>query len=215
MVKSLITLLFLLFLPGCIIINSAPKDNQEFTKATGVQEFNGTYRNLGEPATLYLSQLVLTNRTVSSRNDPLVEDMRGNLVQESYITNIFGSKTRDKEIELIEVESDGKTLTVKAIKDQCIISSKEYLFGRDFTFSDGKVILKKEFHALTRGPGDVIVGPSYEKVELGIDVAGHGKYKSQGYFAGMVFMLFPMAAGGADEVKFEKIDSTRIFELCK
>lgn len=215
MIKKTITILLLLSLTGCIVHNSAPNENLEFAQASEVLDYKGVYKNLGEPELNYLSELVWMVRTPTNRSDPYVKDIRGNLVQERFIDGNSGKKIRDKEIELVEVLPNGTTLTINAIKDGCIIATKDYEIGRDFTLTDGKIILRKEVHLLTRGGGDVILGPSYEKVELGLDAKGNGKYKSQGYFAGLVFMLIPMAAGGADEVKFEKVNTSIKFEVCK
>src|SRR5450631_1348079 len=200
MTKIIFAMFFGLFLSGCIILNSAPKENLEFSQSADIQDLKGIYKNLGDPASLYLSELIWRDRTPSLPTDPFVKDIRGNLVREQYIIDKSGIMIRDSDIDFVEVISREKSLKINAIKGQCIVSRKEYVVGRDFTLTEGKIILRKEVHSLTRGSGDPIVGPSYEKVELGLDAKGNGKYKSQTYFAGLVFMLFPMAGGGADEV---------------
>jgi hypothetical protein len=216
MTRKILTIAFFLSLTGCLIINSGPKDNFEFSTSTHSQDFEGVYKNLGDPKSIYLTQLLFKDRIQSNPRDPLIKDEMGNLVSYGYIIDNLGRKVIDPEIEAVEVSPSANSITINAIKNGCIIYSKEYLSGRDFTISEGKITLSKETHLLTRGGvGDVILGPSYEKTELGLDTMGNGKYKSQGYFAGIVCMLIPMAGGGADEVKFEKIVAKEKFSSCK
>lgn len=199
MTKTIIMLFFVILLSSCFVIHDVPKDNVEFVKKTDPRDFKGVYRNAGDPKG-YLSQLIWRE------ND--------------YVVGNSGNKTPHKEIELIEVLSMGETLTVRAIKDECVIYQQDYVVGRDFTLADGRIILKRKFHPLSRegdggGHGDVLVGPSYEKIELGLDAKGDGKYRSQAYFAGMVFLLVPMAAWDNTDVKFVKLNSNVTYELCK
>jgi len=194
MIKAFITTLLMLPLAGCIIIgNTAPKGNSDFSQTIETRQLKGVYKNSGDPNG-YLSWSIW---------------------KAPYVVDIFGRNVPHKEIELIEVLSSGNTLTVNAIKDGRIIYRQDYIQDRDFTFKDGKIVIKDESNLLSRGSGDVLVGPSYEKVEIGLDLNGNGKYKGQTYFAGLVFLLFPMAGGGSSEVKFTKLSSNITFELCK
>jgi hypothetical protein len=199
MIKTVIALLFVVTLSGCIVVNEVPKENLEFAPKADAQDFKGVYRNAGDPNG-YLSQQIWRDH--------------------GYIIDNFGKKTPHKEIELVEVLSKGDTLTVRAIKDECVIYQKDYVVGRDFTLTDGRIVLNRRFHPLSRegddgGHGDVLVGPSYEKIELGLDSKGDGKYRNQGYFAGMVFLFIPIAGGGTSDVKFTKLNSNVTYELCK
>jgi hypothetical protein len=199
MTKTFIVLFLVATLSGCLVVNEVPKENVEFAAKPDTRDFKGVYRNAGDPNG-YLSQLIWG--------------------EHGYIIDNSGKKTLHREIELIEVLSKEDTLTVRAIKDECVIYQQDYVVGRDFTLSDGRIILKRRFHPLSRegdegGHGDALVGPSYEKIELGLDAKGDGKYRSQGYFAGMVFMLVPMALGGTTDVRFVKLNSNVTYELCR
>jgi hypothetical protein len=199
MTKNVIVLFLVAALFGCVVVNEVPKDNVEFAPKADTRDFKGVYRNAGDPNG-YLSQLIWR--------------------EHDHIIDNSGKKTPHKEIELIEVLSKGDTLTVRAIKDECAIYQRDYVVGRDFTLADGRIVLKRRFHPLSRegeggGHGDVLLGPSYEKIELGLDAKGDGKYRSQGYFAGMVFLFVPMAGGGTTDVKFTKLNSNVTYELCK
>jgi len=195
MIKSTIMMLLLISLTGCIIIGgSAPKDNFQFSDTSNIQQFIGVYKNVGDP-----------NGYISRE-----------LWKGSYIVDIFGKDVAHKEIEFIEVLHIDNKLRVNAIKNDCIIYSKDYVIDQDFTItSNGRIVLKKDINLLNRGTGDPLVGPSYEKLEIGLDEKGSGKSKGQVYFAGLAFMFFPMAGGASSESKYEKIINTIPFELCK
>jgi hypothetical protein len=198
MTKTIIVLFLAITLSGCFVLHDVPKENMEFAQKATPRDFKGVYRNAGDPKG-YLSQLIWRKY--------------------DYITDNSGKKTPHKEIELIEVLCTGEVLTVRAIRDECAIYQQDYVAGQDFTLIDGKIVIKERFHPLSRegddgGRGDVLVGPSYEKIELGLDAKGDGKYRSQGYFAGMVFLLVPMAVWDTSDVKFIKLNSNVTYELC-
>ena len=198
MTKPIIVLFALTTLFGCFALHDVPKENVEFAQNTNPSDFKGLYRNAGDPKG-YLSQLIWRKH--------------------DYISDNSGKKTPHEEIELIEVLYAGEVLTARAIKDGCVVYQREYVVGRDFTVTDGKVVLRERFHSLSRegddgGHGDVLVGPSYEKIELGLDARGDGKYRSRAYFAGMVFLLVPMAVWDTSEIKFVKLISNATYELC-
>jgi hypothetical protein len=198
MTKTIIVLFLVMTLSGCFVLHDIPKDNVEFAPRADPRDFKGVYRNAGDPK-WYLSRLIW------HKND--------------FVIDLSGKKTPHKEIELIEILCIGDTLTVRAIKDECVIYQQDYVVGRDFTLIDGKIVMRERFHPLSRegddSHGDVLLGPSYEKIELGLDAKGDGKYRSQSYFAGMVFLLVPMAAWDTSEVKFVKLNSNVTYESCK
>lgn len=193
MLKLFISTALTLLLTGCIIGNSAPRENFEFLQTTDLQQFTGVYKNAGDPSG-YLSKLIWKG---------------------SHIFDTYGKNVPHQEIELIGVSSFDNALAVNAIKGGCVVHSQTYVLDRDFTVRNGKIVLKYESNFLSRGSGDVLVGPSFEKIELGLDVKGNGKYKSQTYFAGLVFLFLPIAGGGTEELKFEKLSRSTPFDLCK
>jgi len=196
--KTIIALCLIITLSGCFVLHDVPKENLEFAQKIDPRDFKGVYRNAGDPK-YYLSQLIWR--------------------EHDFITDNYGKKTPHKEIELIEVLSTGGSLTVRAIKNECVIYQQDYMVGRDFTLTDGRIVFREKFHPLSRegegrGHGDVLVGPSYEKIELGLDAKGNGKYRSQAYVGGLLFMLFPMGAWEKSDVKFVKLNSNVTFEIC-
>jgi hypothetical protein len=175
-----------LILSGCTT-HSAPKDNLDFSGITTAEQFAGLYKNQGEPKG-YLSFHVF--RAEKSKSLP------------------------HKDIQLIQVLVSDETFYVNAIKDNCILYSETFILGRDFNIREGKIIVNSDFDALTRGRGDVLVGPSYEVLELGIDKEGHGKSKNSITAAGLVFLFMPIALHGLDETRFQRIEGNKLYENC-
>lgn len=174
---------------GCAV-HSGPEDNLDFQRVSELSELEGTYKNEGDPQG-YLSSIIW-----------------GQVVgADSAITH--------EDIELIGVAADGAQLFVKAIRGGCVIYEREYTRGRDFEMDDGRITLSTDTHLLTRGGDDVLVGPSYEKVTLGLDTAKHGKYQNKGYAAGLIFMIFPVVLSGDSEIRFDRVDvDPRGYEPC-
>ena len=175
-----IVVLLITLLNGCVF-NSGPEGNQEFYNISHLIELEGVYKNKGEPSD-YLSATIWENAVLNENPDVNHED-----------------------IELIEVSETADSLILKAIKNDCSIYEKTYIVGRDFKISDGKIILRRNVDLLTRGSGDVLLGPSYEKITLGLDSEKHGKYRSSAYAAGIVFMFLPIAVSGNSDVRFERV----------
>jgi hypothetical protein len=90
------------------------------------------------------------------------------------------------------------------------------LKGEDFDVEEGQIVIETETHLLTRGAGDITVGPSISKTVLGIDVEGHLIWKRQDYAAVLVGFVIPAAISDVVEVKFLRadIDETANFRRC-
>jgi hypothetical protein len=167
------------------VFNSGPENNQDYDQVTKLSELAGIYKNKGEPS-LYLSGIIQ-----------------------------MGGDVAPKEIEFVEVSSTEDSLVAKAIRNGCSIHERRYILGRDFKISNGKIVLHRDFILLSAGAGDVLVGPKYEQITLGIDAGGHGKFRQSGSAAGLVLLLFPFAATGARDVRFERVNDGRPeFEAC-
>lgn len=178
--QALAVMLFI-FLNGCAF-HSEPKDNQEFYQISQMSELAGVYKNKGDPSG-YLSAVIWGN-----------------------IKKVIKPEVSHEEIEFIEVQSTENSLIVKAIKSGCAIYEKSYILGRDFKISGGKIIIHRDAFLLTRGGDDVLLGPSYEEITLGLDAGKHGKYRNSGYAAGLVFTLFPMAFSETNDVRYERVN---------
>jgi hypothetical protein len=166
--------------------HSEPETNQDFHQVSQLSELGGIYKNAGDPS--------------------------------GYLSKIIGisPEANHGDIELIEVSSTENSLVVKAVRNGCSIHEKHYILDRDFKISDGKIVLRKEAHLLSRGTGDVLVGPSYEQVTLGLDAGKHGKMRESVHAAGLVFLVWPVAFTSTDDVRFERVnDRPSGFEACK
>lgn len=142
--KHTLVIIFILLLTGCVF-HSAPKDNRDFYHVTQLSEFEGVYKNKGDPKG-FLSLIIWGN------TDP----------QMSPVVHY-------QDVEFIEVLATENSLTAKAIQNGCVIYEKSYVIGRDFEIDGGKIAIHRDVSLLTRGRGDVLVGPSYEKITLGLD----------------------------------------------
>lgn len=168
-------------LGGCF--TSAPPGNLDFAEIGQLSDLDGVYRNLGEAPSLQLrlSELVW----------PDAEDLD------------------HAAIERIDVRAvDAETLAVTATdKGGAVIRRENFVEGEDFKIRDGAIQLRKR---MVGTPADAeaaahFLGMGYEDVDLGLDQAGHGKYRSKGMVAGTVFIFIPIAAGGSDEVRFRRL----------
>jgi hypothetical protein len=186
-------LLSLIFL-NCVNLDvTKPQQDFNFSKISDLNQIKGIYRNPGDPKG-FLSQVLWNN---------------------ANITDNLGRKVLHNEIEFIQVSSKDNFVTVNAIKDNCIIYTKKYELNKDFKIIDGRIIIKDESHPLTRGDGDVVLGPSSEKIELGLDTEGHGKFKSKINVVGLVYMMIPLIVSEDITIRFKKMDNNRLYEECK
>ncbi len=187
--QSLIVIL-LIFLTGCVF-HSEPKNIQQFYQISQLSELAGVYKNKGDPSG-YLSAIIWGKPKLNI--NPAVSHA---------------------DIEFIEVLSTENALTVKAIRNGCAIYEKSYILGRDFEISGGKIIIHRDAYLLSRGSGDVLVGPSYEQITLGLDTGKQGKYRRSDYAAGLVFLLWPVAFAVTEDTRFDRVnDKPREYKAC-
>jgi len=159
--KPYLALLLLVFLSGCML-SSAPDDNAEFYRVSRLSELAGVYQNQGNPSG-YLSQKIWPD------------------IKEVF-PGIKAVKTFDsghEDIELIEVVPKDNALVVRAVRNGCAVHEQSYLLGKDFDISNGKVVIHRETHLLSRGSGDVLAGPSYEDVPWGSTPAGRASREAR------------------------------------
>ncbi|MDZ4185858.1 MAG: hypothetical protein U1D97_12895 [Desulfuromonadales bacterium] len=175
------------FLVLCILVSgcsyhSAPPDNVDFLSVESLSELEGVYRNLGERDSdsqpVYLSSLIWKS------------------------TDIAHSAVTAVEVTV----RDADTLVVKALPDGSIEKEETFVRGRDFRIQQGRIQLIKRWALLNYGADDVLVGPRYEISELGLDAKRDGKFSSRGAGAGLIFLLFPFAFHGSEEVRFIRLD---------
>ena len=194
--KTIIVLTIFL-IAGCAF-HSEPEGNQEFHQISQLPELAGVYKNKGNPSG-YLSWIIW----------PDIKQIRPD------IKEIINADTGHEDIEFIEVIPKDNSLIVKAISNGCSIYDKTYILDRDFKISDGKIVIHREAHLLTRGGGDVLLGPSYEDITLGLDTGKHGKSRSSGYGAGLVFMMVPVAISDISDIRYERVsDKPQVFRNC-
>lgn len=194
--KTLIFLLIFL-VTGCAF-HSEPENNLEFHQISQLSELAGVYKNKGNPSG-YLSLIIWPD--IGEVTPAIKETINSNISHEY--------------IELIEVIPEHNSLILKAISKDCSIFEKKYILWQDFKIKDGKIIIHKEAHLLSRGGDDVLLGPSYEDITLGLDSNKDAKSRSFGYAAGLVLMIFPMAVSDTSDIRYDRIsDKPLEFKNC-
>ena len=184
--QSIVTALIIMVfsaLGGCVF-HSGPQEKVQLTRLTGIGDLVGVYENRGDPSG-YLSRF------------------------------LFGYATPDDDVESAQIEHEkiakiqilriDKGIDVKAIAHDCILARRLLLEGDELTFKDGKVVIDQEAYLLTRGAGDVVLGPSTSKTVLGIDTEGNLIWRRQDYAAGLLFVIFPMALSDLSEIRFKRL----------
>ena len=189
-----IAVLLSLFLTGCAF-HRGPDDPVQLTSVSESTGLSGVFVNHGNP----LGKLSYTFFGDSPRIDKSSD-----------------GKMRHDEIDFVKISVIDQGLLVEAIKGQCIVANKVLRENIDFVVEGGRVVIKTETHFLTRGVGDITVGPSTSKTSLGIDVEGHLIWKRQDYAAVLVGFIIPAAISDVVEVRYEKadIDENTIFQKC-
>jgi len=191
-----IIILTIFLIAGCAY-HSEPEGNLEFHQISQLSELAGVYKNKGNPSG-YLSRIIW----------PDIKEIRPD------IKEILSPDTGHEDIEFIEVIPNDGSLIVKAISNGCSIYDKTYILDRDFKILDGKIVIHRETHLLTRGEGDVLLGPSYEEITLGLDTGKHGKSRSSAYAAGLVLMI-PIAFSDISDARYERVsDKPQVFKSC-
>ena len=191
--RLLISAFISLIIGGCAF-HEGPKDNHEFIKITSPHQLDGVFKNEGDPNG-QLSRIIWSGDTLG--------------------VNENGNEILHHEIDLISVSSIEKSLIVKAIIESCVVAEKEYVLGKDFEIKNGKISWIKDVSLLTRGPGDPLVGPGYSWEDIGIDTEGNGKFRTGEYYAGLVYLIFPVALSGKTDIRFEKTNVDKEYFSCE
>jgi hypothetical protein len=180
--RALLGLLCLL-LSACSY-HSAPADNRDFIAVTSLADLSGIYRNYGEGE-------------AGSRGIPLSQ----------LIWPKDDNSLAHTEIDAIEVRPLGdKALLIRALgAGGGTLREQTFVAGEDFKLVDGRIRLSREFNLLSSGPGDPLVGPRYGEIEIGLDQAGHGKFRSSFVGGGLIFLMLPVAISSNDELRFTRI----------
>jgi len=188
---------FIVLLSGCVFY-SGPEGNTRFYQISRLSELEGVYKNKGNPSG-FLSQKIWPDIT------KIFPDIK----------EVMTFDTGHEDIEFIEVITKDNSLVLKAIQNGCSVYEKTYILGRDFEISNGKVVIHREAHLLSRGSGDVLAGPSYEDITMGIDTGKQGKSRSTSYAAGLIFMVMPVAISETTDIRYERVSNNpQNFKAC-
>lgn len=178
--KLVISILFAVFLTGCFTMG--PPNNVGFGRIETISDLEGVYQNLGE-------------------QDPGAYPI--------YLSSIIWPKTIEIDhatIKSVEVRALNKdSLVIRASGNKGIVKESVFIEGKDFVITSGRIKLKRHVGFAGFKSGEPLVGPYYEKEDLGIDKNGNAKFAQGGVLAGLVYMVVPIAANVTGEVKFNKL----------
>ena len=190
----LIVISLFAFLGGCAY-HRGPKKAIHLTRVTTSRALCGVFHNQGDPSGK-LSHTFFGYETIKKDSSD--------------------AGTRHDEIDFIRISAIDQGVLVEAIKSGCIVAEKRLQEGEDFDVEGGHIVIDTETHLLTRGVGDITVGPSTSKTVLGVDVEGHLIWKRQDYAAVLVGFFIPAAISDVVELRFLRadIDENANFRRC-
>lgn len=180
MKRGILSVIVCLIVSGCASY-SDPKGS-DFRPIKNISETEGVYRN--STISGYLSSVIWGGDVLNK-------------------TPLAGHHA----IDLIEVAPTPSSVTVNAIANGCVVYTQSYTVGRDIKISNGRIIVRRKLeHLLSRGSGDVLVGPSFEEIALGLDEDNQGMYRSSTFAAGLVFLMLPVAFSETkEEMHFARV----------
>ena len=190
-----VTIIILSFVLGGCAFHRGPEAEVHFAQESEPQSLSGSFENEGDPSGKLSHKFFGYAPILTNRSDTEI--------------------THDK-IDIIQISPTAMGILVRAIKGECFIAEKELLLGRDFKIEEGKLIIEKDSHLLTRGAGDITVGPSTSKTMLGIDVDGHLIWKRQDYAAVLVGFMIPALISDVVEQRFARVgvDQNKTYNRC-
>jgi len=165
-------------LTGCFA--SRPPDNVGFGTASALQEFAGTYQNLGE----------------SKEQGPHLSAI------------IWPSDTNLPHwlIHTISVRAIGDTaLAVRALGDSGLVKEGVFVSGRDFEFTHGRLRLRTKVENSLNTPEAGGLFVAWTTLELGFDKKGQGKLKKGETVVGAAYLVVPLAVTSSTEVRFVRL----------
>ena len=175
--------IFLLALALSACASAPPPNHAPLRATTTLAQLEGVYENKGDGATdqaptLYLSSILWPD------DDSLDH----------------------QQIERIAVDRQSEnSLQIRAMRGGEIVRRKELIEGQDFKIQDGVIVLSGETGISGFRTGEPLLGFYGGSSKFGLDVEGHGKYHSSGTAAGLAFMLVPVAASYARDVRFRRV----------
>lgn len=132
-----------------------------------------------------------------------------------YLSTLFFKRLPAEDILYIQVKTTNDTINLSAIDKNCKTYTKQYINKKDFQIKEGKITIKEEFHLLSRGGDDPLVGPSYEKIVLGLDKNSDAAYKTKVRGAGLIYLFFPAAFSSDEDLRFQKLSTLPKLSTCK
>jgi hypothetical protein len=165
---------------GCFA-SQVPEGDLGFSKVSRLGEFAGCYLNRGEteagqPA-IYLSRTIWPD---AGLNHQTIDTVR-----------------------ITATSSD--SLRATAIANSHLVRQDDFTAGRDFTFANGRITIRRKTEASAAEPsGNVFIGVTREATTLGLDSDGNGRVENTAALAGTAFLIIPVAGSTRDAARFKK-----------
>ena len=176
-----VVLLSVLALSACA--SAPPPNHPPFRAITTLAQLEGLYENKGDGGTVQAPTLYLSS--ILWPDDDSLDH---------------------QQIERIAVDRQSEsTLQIRALRGDEIVRRKELIEGQDFKIQDGVIVLSSERGIAGFRTGEPLLGFYGGSSKFGLDVEGHGKYHSSGTAAGLAFLVFPVAATYARDVRFRRV----------
>ncbi len=175
---------YLLFLSLAYVLSSCvsfhtPESDSNFAEVKTLEEFSGTYRNLGQG---------------------------GADTTTNYLSNLIWPQAETSEHEAIQTVSiqlaSKNEIRMQAIAAGKMVQKQILTEGEDYVFADGKITLLRPSSDAT----SKMTMQSHTKTVIGLDAVGYEKYRRIGAAAGAMLLAFPVAIVDNNHVRYERVE---------
>ncbi len=172
---------------------SGPVNNVDFNKDVNLENLGGTYENKME-ATENIQALFSTHIWPFTKDTTHKKSM--NIKQH-------------KNIDYVNITYTNSGLMFEAISNGCVAVQKTIEI--DGSFESGQF----EINSTYKNWSEVHIGPWYNRITLGIDIAGNAKLRSLDRVGGMIFWIIPFVAFETWDHRLNKLTEKQYFPTCE
>jgi hypothetical protein len=188
--RPLIILIVLIPLCACA---SGPVNDVDFNEEASLKDLSGTYENkMGDfESSLDLFSTYLWSLSKSPTHKGL--------------TTVF---QKHIDINYINITYADSVLLFEAISNDCVVVEKTIEINE--RFEDGQFKIKSSYGNWSQ----VHIGPMYNRITLGIDIAGDAKLRSLDRIGGLAFWVVPFAIFESRDHRINRLAEKQIFPNC-
>ena len=183
-------LVLIVILEGCVSV-VGQNDEADFEFMSDLSELKGLYKNGAYPSG-YFSEIFFKNQKSLGFWD-----------------------VDHQNIDLVDISTTDSSITITAVRGDCAVMHQTYMEGRDFIYSDGRIVLGEELQLFPVGPDFTFVGMKHRRIELGVDTQSHGKYRITDYQGTLAMLVVPFLKARHIDFRFERVDkNSREYVAC-